>query len=160
MRVLLILLALGCTIGTAAQSLKPSDLKPLEGGRWTGGLTYLDYRSGKPVTIRCDLLVGRKDPRTWSFSYEYPDEPKANSTADVSLSADGSTYDGETVTERGKAAGGLLRFITSKRGTDNDKPATFRYTYLLGLRSFSVKKEVRIDGTENWFERNTYSWTK
>lgn len=43
---------------------------------------------------------------------------------------------------------------------DNDKRALFRYTYLLGAKSLSIKKEVRYEGASEFFERNEYSWKR
>lgn len=123
---------------------------------------YLDYRSNKKVSIPTNLTVTRspEDKLSWVFEYQYPEEPKANSKDTVKISKDGKTIDGETVVERTKPNADTLRIVTEKSGSDNDKPATFRYTYLIGARSFSIKKEVRYESTGAFFERNQYSWTR
>jgi hypothetical protein len=36
----------------------------------------------------------------------------------------------------------------------------FRFTYLVGDSSFSRRKEVKFDGTADYSERHTYSWTR
>lgn len=142
--------------------LRPEDLRRLTGARWTGTLTYTDYSSNKRVSIPSNLTVTERDgdAAAWVFEYEYPKEPKANGRREVTLGGDGATLDGEAVVERASLEGGLLRVVTEKRGTDDDRAALFRYTYLIGASSFTVRKEVRRDGAEQFFERNVYSWSR
>ena len=138
------------------------DLQRLTGSQWTGTLTYLDYPSGKQVSIPANLTVTQaaEDSLSWIFAYQYPDEPKANSKDTVTISQDGKTIDGEAVIERTSLAGDTLRLVAEKSGTDNDKQATFRFTYLLGSNSFSVRKGVRYAGTSEFFQRNQSSWKR
>jgi len=149
-------------LAAPAQSSKLSsnDLKPLEGGLWTGTLTYLDYSSGKRTSIKSNIAVARSGQRKWSFDFTYPEEPKANSKDDVLLSEDGKTFDGETVLEKTKLKGGATRIVTSRTGMDNDKPANIRHTYLISKTEFSIKKDVKPEGGSEYFERNTYAWRR
>lgn len=142
--------------------LLPEDLRRLTGARWTGTLTYTDYSSKRRVSIPSNLVVTERDgdATAWVFEYEYPKEPKANGKREVTLGPNGATFDGETVVERSSLEDGLLRVVTEKRGTDDDRAALFRFTYLVGASSFSVRKEVRHDGAEQFFERNVYSWSR
>jgi hypothetical protein len=143
-------------------TISPKDLKIIEGPKWSGTLTYLDYNSNKNTSIKSELTVTRliKDPATWRFDYTYPDEPKANRSSEAALSKNGRMFFGEDVVEQKKLRDGSVKIVTTQAGSDDDKPALFRYTYLIGDRAFSIKKEVRINGTEAFFERNTYSWTR
>jgi len=145
-----------------APRLKAGDLKRLTGVQWKGTLTYLDYGKNKKVSIPSQLTVTGPgaDEQSWRFEYEYPDEPKANSKDAVVVSKDGTIIDGERVVERTTAADGTLKIVTEKAGTDNDKPSLFRFTYLVGAASFSIRKEVRYEGAADFFERNQYSWTR
>ena len=43
---------------------------------------------------------------------------------------------------------------------DNDRDATFRFTYLIGASRVSLRKEVMYEGTTEYFERNEYAWTR
>ena len=142
--------------------LHPEDLRRLTGARWTGTLTYTDYRSNKRISIPSNLFVKEADgdASAWVFEYEYPDEPKANGKQTLKLGEGGTVLDGETVVERTGLDGGALKFVTEKRGTDNDKSALFRYTYTISSSSFTVKKEVRYEGATEFFERNTYNWSR
>lgn len=147
----------------AMPKLEAGDLKRLTGAQWKGTLTYLDYGKNKKVTIPSHLAVAGPgaDELSWTFDYQYPDEPRANSKGVVVVSQDGTIFDGGQVVERATAAaGGVLKIVTEKAGTDNDKPALFRFTYLLGPSSFSIRKEVRHEGAAEFFERNHYSWTR
>jgi len=160
----LFLVTIALAVTTSAQTAKvsASDLKPLEGKQWIGSLTYLDYSSNKKTSIKSNITITRSatDNLTWVFDLQYPLEPGANSKDDAKLSAEGRTFDGESVVERTKLPGGVLKIVTTKPGKDDNRDATFRHTYLIGKAAFSIKKEVRIDGTSEFFERNTYSWTR
>lgn len=151
------LLFAACVV--SGQAVAGKDLKMLEGAAWTGSLTYLDYGSGKKTTIKSDLRVVKKSDGVWTFEYTYPDEPKANGNSDVSLSADGKTFNGQSVIAREKDRG-TLRIVATKEGEDNKKKALFRYTYLLTKKTFTIRKDVQYVGETEWFERNTYSWTR
>ncbi len=145
-----------------APKIKSGDFKRLTNGQWKGKLTYQDYRSNKKVSILSNLTVteSNEDKLSWIFEYEYPDEPKANKKSIVKISKDGKTFDEETVVERINLPNKTLRIVTTNNGTDNDKPAVFRHTYLLSKQSFSIKKEVKYKGTQEFFERNEYSWIR
>jgi hypothetical protein len=138
------------------------NLRKLSGARWTGSLTYLDYRSNKRVSIPSNLSVTQAegDETAWVFDYEYPDEPKANGKPTLKIDDDGAVFDGETVVERTGLDGGGFRLVTVKRGRDDGKEALFRFTYTLDRSAFSIRKEVRPEGAAEYFERNTYSWKR
>lgn len=157
-------LAIAFAVTASAQSAKVSanDLRPLEGKEWVGSLAYLDYSSKRKTSIKSNITVTRssKDKLTWVFAMKYPLEPDANHTEEVKLSPDGGSFDGETVIERTKLSNGVLRIVTSKPGKDDGRDATFRHTYLISRSSFSFRKEVKLESTTDYFERNTYTWTR
>ncbi len=161
---LTVLLILGFVCSAVAQgaSVSAGDLKTLEGREWSGTLTYLDYSSNKKTSIKSNLKVtaAAEDKMAWRFEYIYPDEPKANGKSDVKLSTDGLTFNEQTVIERIKLADGTTKIVTTKDGPDNGKKALFRHTYLVSAKSFSIMKEVRTEGSADFFERNTYTWTR
>lgn len=134
-------------------TLKPTDLDSLAGKHWIGTLTYLDYGTGKLTPIETELVVTIKGPGAYDWTTSYPKEPGHNSTDVVLISADGKLLDGETVKERVQSTDGL-KIITEKTGTDNNKAARFRYTYLIAQSTFFRKKEVCYEGQTNWFMRN------
>ncbi len=145
-----------------APKIKSGDFKLLINGQWKGKLTYQDYRSNKKVSILSNLTVteSKEDKLSWIFEYEYPDEPKANKKSIVKISKDGKTFDDETVVERTNLPNKTLKIVTTNNGIDNDKPAVFRHTYLLSKKSFSIRKEVKYEGTQEIFKRNEYSWIR
>ena len=142
--------------------IKRDDLQVLTGAQWSGTLTYLDYRSKKKVSIPANLKVAPNgaDKWSWIFEYEYPDEPQANSKEIVRLSEDGSSLNGEAVLERISLPDNTVKFVTEKKGEDNNRRATFRYTYSLNAQKFSIKKEVRYEYEDHFFERNGFDWKR
>jgi hypothetical protein len=160
-----VIIFLAASFGALAQtnSVTTEDLKVLEGGRWSGSLTYQDYRSGKSTQIKSDVIINRKpgDANAWIFTYEYPDEPKANSSSEVAITEGGKGFNGGAIVEtRRNAKDGTLTIVTTKPGTDNDRRALFRYSYLIAHGTFSIKKEVQLDGSTEWFTRNEYAWSR
>lgn len=138
------------------------DLRRLTGAQWTGALTYLDYSANKKVSIPSNLTVTQSagDKMSWVFDYQYPDEPRANKKHPVSITEGGTVIDGEKVVERMTLDAAALRIVTEQAGSDDDKRALFRHTYLFAASSFSIKKEVRYEGTAEFFERNEYRWKR
>lgn len=163
--IVLVLLLATSSVGSAfleSPKVRTKDFQQLTGAQWKGTLTYLDYRANKKVSIPSNLTVtgSNENKLSWVFDYQYPDEPKANSRDTVTMSKDGKIIDGETVVERVKLAEDTVRLVTEKSGKDNDKTATFRFTYLISRKRFSIKKEVRYEGANEFFERNEYSWER
>lgn len=133
--------------------LKTDDLASLTGKNWVGRLVYLDYGTNKLTPIETELTVKVKSPGVYEWWTAYPKETSHNSTDEIVISADGKLLDGEAVKER-SFTGATLKIVTEKTGTDNNKAARFRFTYLIGKNTFSRKKEVRYDGEIAWFTRN------
>ena len=134
----------------AAQSkpaaITPADVDRLTGAPWKGTLEYLDYTSQKQVTIKSTLAVRRLPAQSdgttaWSMAIGYTDEPDANSGETAMLSADGT-----------------LRVVTEQDGPDDNRPARFRFVYLIGPATVSIQKLVRFAPTEAFFERHIYRW--
>lgn len=159
---ILVASAVAAVAAPQAAKVSAEDLRRLTGARWTGTLTYLDYGSGKRVSIPSNLTVTQAagDEGAWVFEYEYPEEPKANGGQTLKIGDGGAVFDGERVTERTGLGDGGFRLVTVKRGRDDDRDALFRFTYTLDGPAFSIKKEVRPDGADEFFERNRYSWKR
>ena len=140
----------------------PADLDLIAGPSWHGTLTYLDYQSGKPVSIRSTLLLTRLpgDAPRWELRLGYDDEPHANRAEVLAIDAGGRTLDGEAVVERTSLADGAVQVVTEADGEDDHRPARFRHVYVLGATRSSLQKLVRFAGTDTFFERNIYRWQR
>lgn len=162
--VLAVLLSAASLFAAAAQPrparAEPEDLQRLTGARWTGALTYLDYRRNERVAIPAELVVTRESESSWTFEYVYPKEPQADGKQTIRLGDDGRTLADKLVVGREVLADGTIKLVTESDGTDDDKPARLRFTYLIGANRYSIKKEVRPAGAAEFFERNEYSWTR
>lgn len=155
MRTFLLTLCAGLLLQEPA--LKLNDLDGLTGKTWRGTLTYLDYTANKLESIPTELTVTAKGNGGYIWATAYPKEPSHNSIDEIIISADGKTFDGESVTGRAVEPDGVLQFTTQKQGNDNDKPATFRYSYRIGKHTFFRKKEICYTGGTAWFTRNELS---
>ncbi len=138
--------------------VKVSDIKILEGEKWIGTLTYLDYSSNKKTSILANLRVvaDSTDKDSWIFYNEYPKEPRANGSEKITLLGNGSMFGDEKVVERNKLSGGTIKITTVK---EKDKKK-YRYTYLISPEIFSIRKEEKSEHDSTYFERNTYSFSR
>ena len=138
--------------------IETRDLEILTGEKWIGKLTYLDYSSHQKTTILSDLRVvkvsGKED--SWTFRNEYPKEPQANSEYVATLKEDGTVFDGETVTSRRVLPSGEIEIVTFKAVGDN----SYRYTYLIAAKTFSIIKEEKGKEDKDYFERNRYEFSR
>lgn len=144
-----------------SQVLTDKELAVLEGEKWTGTLTYLDYSSNKKTSIKSNVTISRNPTavNVWTFDYDYPDEPKANSTALIKLEDGGRKFSDAKIVDK-IISGETLVVSAVKDGTDNKRKAVFRFIYTITPKTFSIRKDVQYEGKTEWFERNTYSWTR
>lgn len=137
-----------------------ADLDRLAGEPWKGSLTYLDYGSGAPVTIRSTLVVERlgRPPLSWSFRVGYTDEPEKDGGETLTLRADGQRMGGDALVERTQTTYGLVRITTEADGEDDGRKARLRYVYRIEDQRFSLQKLVRLQGADDFFERSIFRW--
>lgn len=134
-------------------------------GNWKGKLVYLDYQTGKPYEMPANLEI-RKTPEknSYLFLHKYPDEPSANSTDTVNISADGKLLEEELVTSVRNYPGNKneTEIVTEIKGNDgnDNKEALIRHTYKLSDTTFEIRKEVLFAGTDKWILRHTYAYTR
>ena len=126
-------------------------------GFWEGKLTYLDYSSGKPYSMAANITLSlTQDQKGFIMSYEYPKEPHAN--AKDTTYVKGNLFGKDQIVAFKKEPNGDFQFITDVDGEDgNDhKKAVLRHTYRLTENQFSIVKEVKFVGTDQWIKRNEY----
>lgn len=139
-----------------AQSFQIKELAKLV-GNWEGNLTYMDYSSGKPFTMLANVKIGlTADKKGYVMKYEYPKEPHANSV-DTTFAASG-LFGKDRIVSFKKETNGDFQFVTEIAGADgnDDKKAILRHIYLVKLNTFSITKEVKFEGADQWIKRNEY----
>ena len=158
-----ILLAIGflfVSLIVKSQSLQVKDLSSSVGS-WEGKLTYLDYSTGKPFTMLANIKISLiADNKGYVMEYEYPKEPHANSK-DTTFTI-GNYFGKDKIVEFKKATDGGFTLVTELDGEDgNDyKKAVLRHTYILKSNTYSIIKDVKFEGTNNWIKRNEYLLNK
>jgi hypothetical protein len=160
MKNLLLILFGSLAIGAYNQdeiSLKDFDM--MLGSDWVGDLVYLDYSSNKEVKIPVDIAIEKTKKGRYSFQFNYPKEPKANSKSKISIDLDSRTISNDPIKiiER---EDGQLSVVTSSKGKDNGKPASFIKTYVIGKQALTIRKEVTYDDSDEIFMRNEYRMTR
>lgn len=143
-----------------SQSFKISDLAASV-GNWKGSLTYLDYSSGNPYTMQANIKISfTADKKGYIMGYEYPKEPHANSK-DTTF-ANGNFFGKEKIVEFNKNSDGGYKLVTEIEGQDgnDNKKAVLKHIYVLQSNSYSIKKEVKFEGTEKWIKRHEYVFVR
>lgn len=149
---------LAISILSVTITVSVNDFKPAF-GKWEGTITYLDYTSGKPFTMPCNITLTKDNTNDHQLilALDYPQEKKANGNDTLVISSDGTMIDGATVVSR-KKEDDVLIITTDKNGIDgnDDKKAILRHIYTIGRKTFSIRKEVKFDGEDKWIMRNEY----
>lgn len=158
------LLILGIIFLIAASNTKTSANEfQLICGSWKGSLTYLDYTSGKPYTMPANLEIARiGTSNNFLFKQSYPNEPNANSTDTLQISAEGTSIDNERIKSNILLNSGIREITTEYKDVDgnNHKPASIRHIYALGKTTFSIKKFVKFDTDTSFFLRHEYAYKR
>ena len=154
------LLAISILSLTITVSIK--DFKPAF-GKWQGTITYLDYTTGKPFTMPCNITISIDKARSHQliFGFEYPKEPKANGNDTLVINADGTMIDDATVVSK-ITQNDVLVITAEKNGVDgnDNKKAVIRYVYTIGKKAFSKRKEVKFEGEDTWILRNEFKMNR
>lgn len=140
-----------------------SDIDRLAGPAWQGSLTYLDYTSRTPTTIRSGLVVTRlpdADPPSWSFNISYADEPHADNGITVRLTDDGRVFDGAAVVQTTHLVDDTIEIITEELGQDDNRPARIRHVLVIRPRECAWRKLVLFDGDHEFIQRSEYRWRR
>jgi uncharacterized membrane protein YphA (DoxX/SURF4 family) len=156
-----ILLLVGLNGYSQNTNVSIEDFKPLA-GKWTGKLSYLDYVSNTPETIKAGIEVEIKTGNMFAFSIYYTNEPNHNSTEKYTIGEKGSMINDRKVIERTVQADGAVKIVMEDRGIDgnDDKMATFHHILLISKDKFVITKMVRYDGEESFFQRNQYVFSR
>lgn len=130
-------------------------------GKWNGTLTYRDFKSGKDVTMPCNLsLEVKKNGKDLVMHYAYPDNAGWNSKDNISISADGRSINGEKIKSRKKLDDGSVEIIIESKGEDGSTPAIVQQIITFGPNMFTLARQVQYMTTGEKFQRNIYQWTR
>ena len=158
--IFLLMVFLSTTHIQAQNTVAPDDIKSLI-GEWTGSLTYIDYSSGKPYAMPANVMVSQgKNEYQLVLFYSYPKEPKANNKEKIKISSDGTQLNNHPVSAKKKLNNLQVEITTEYTGKDNNKAALIRNIYTLGKDVFIIKKVVKFENSEEWLERNIYSFSR
>lgn len=141
-------------------TVNSADFEVIAGDDWVGTLTYVDYMSGKRISIQTAATVEIASPSVIKYTVSYPDEPWEDAKAKLKLSKSGRLFDGHPVKTREVREDGALRFTTEYAGEDDNAPADIRMTYQLAAKRFSITKDVRPEGAPDFTNRNVYMYVR
>ncbi len=160
-------LLINSTIYAQSLAVQNSDFEGIN-QNWTGQLQYLNYGDDKSIVkIHCTLKTDFKKGKIKSiieFNELDKKGKKMTSKSKFQLSKNGEFFliDKEKweVVSMEKADQNI-QIIAQKRGKDNNRMADLKITWTLKKnQSISWKKDVRYDGTDQFFNRNSFSFSK
>ncbi|MDJ0645754.1 MAG: hypothetical protein QNJ57_07160 [Flavobacteriaceae bacterium] len=144
---------------SAQATISSEDFQILENSAWEGTLTYKNYSDGKAVSIRTTMQV-RIEKNKITYTVQYPDEPKENSTLIKRIRKNGSYFGNEKVLKKMRTPEGKMKVITSFEGKDNDQEATMYLIYLFNENELSITKEVQYKNSQKRFIRNSQNYKR
>ena len=128
-------------------------------GNWVGTLEYKDYsRPDKRVTLPTKLAISyTADSSALLMYFTYDDGPgkivqdsdrfEANAAATrVTWGTPGSTSMQQFEVSDAPSAKGVVSFVLQGEGSDNNKPATIRETFVISRDTLRILKETREVG--------------
>jgi hypothetical protein len=101
-----------------------------------------------------------KNENQITLSNIYPKEPKANNSEKIRLTGNGSILNGNKVVSKKLDQKGLITIVTEKKGKDDNKKATLRYTYSISSNEFSIVKEVQFEDSKDWILRSKFEYKR
>lgn len=161
-----ILLTIWSSFGFAQNNtVSNSDFKEMIAD-WTGNLSYLNYQDDKSIfTIPCILKTTFKNGKLKTkITYDELDKKgkKMTSKSSFHISKDGQHLmvgKDKWKIISSKKSDTQIQIITQTTGDDNNRPSEFRMTLTITKgESIQWKKEVKYQGTENFFNRNNFSF--
>ncbi|NRA29548.1 MAG: hypothetical protein HRU11_04735 [Parvularculaceae bacterium] len=142
-----------------AVSITIDDFRMIEGETWSDDLNYLDYTSGERTSIPIRAQFEVADANTLLYAIQYPGEEQHNNKTAMKLSQDGEFFDGARVSGR-TATGSMVTITTLSRGRDDNQPADIQIVYEISADVFKMKKNVRFDDGDAFFNRNVYTFRR
>ncbi|MBC6989111.1 DoxX family protein [Hymenobacter sp. BT491] len=164
---LLALMVIGATGNALAQragaTTSVAEFDKLLRNDWTGTLTYLDYRTQKPVTLPTTLSATQTAPRQLTLAFTYRESATRSVQGQDTLvfSADGReiTWSSKLrVVAKTTSTPQGLHLVLEGPGMDDNKPCTIRKTIDLSEQHWSVVKEVKYQDGLQYFVRNLYQF--
>lgn len=148
------------SFATAQKTITPEELNVLI-GHWSGSLTYTNYSDGTPFSMPAELEIqtGKNNYQLVLFK-SYPKEPKANNKDIIKYSKDGTKINNAPITSFERLPNQQFKVITETLGKDDRKKALIKNVYSFGKSNLVIRKEVKFIGTEDWFVRNEYKFTR
>ncbi|MFK8007257.1 MAG: hypothetical protein AB8H03_12845 [Saprospiraceae bacterium] len=148
-------------------ALQNSDFSTIN-QEWKGQLQYLNYGDDKsivkiPCTLKTDFIDGKINSFI-EFDEKDGNGKKMTSEAKFYLSEDGKYFmidqeKWEIIST--KKTDQIIQIIAKKRGEDKNRAADMRTTWRLEKgNSITWKKDIRYDGTKDFFNRNSFTFSK
>ena len=136
--------------------------------QWVGQLQYLNYGDDKsivaiPCSLKTDFTKGKVNSII-EFDELDKNGKKMINKAKFYLSKNGKYFmmdkeKWEIISTENTAK--TIQIIATKKGEDNGRSAEMKITWLLEKgKSLSWKKDVRYEGTNNFFNRNNFTFSK
>ena len=143
----------------AQVTISTNDFKVLDNTNWEGTLTYIDYQSGKPTDVAATMQINISE-KTIEQDIQYVWEPDKNVEAITKIKKNGRFLGKQKVVSKILGEDESMLIITTTKGKDDGKKATFYYTYEFDSKYYKVTKEVQFTDSDERFMRNSYRYNR
>ena len=132
-------------------------------GNWEGTLTYLDYTSGKSITMNANVNIEKiNKSNDLVFSNSYSKEANANDKDTLTISKNKKYLNNLIIKSRKELENGAIEIITEELSIDgnDDKEAIVKHTLIINKTKLIKRKDVKFIGENKWINRSEYSYIK
>jgi hypothetical protein len=143
-------------------TISAKDIKNIV-GCWNAKLDYSGTIVRKPYTTHA-LVAGSQlgNANTFRLVYSYTANAADNTADTISISKDGRKLNGATIQSKRCTKGGAIEITTEAAGFDHDQnqKVLVRQLYTIGKRTYTYKKQVKLQGQTEWLDRQLFTYTR
>ena len=140
-------------------TLTDNDLRKFVADSWKGSLMYIDFGSGKEVSIPCEMKVEETKSGSLSMHYIYPAEPQMNSLIQAQLENENRWFEGRQIVSVDRNEN-YLEFVSVMEEDVNDEETFYYFTYKVSDNQLSIKREYQLPGSSEILLRNQYTFSR
>jgi hypothetical protein len=158
---ILAIVVMGSVSAQKAVTISAKELKSFI-GCWQGTLNYSGTMIRKPFVTTAELVVKQlAKVNQFQFLHIYTKDPKENVADTITISKDGKKLNNGVIKSKRYTSEGDLEIITEVSGFDHDnnKPSIVRQTYRIGKKLYTYKKQVKLQGQEDWLDREDFNYS-
>ena len=159
---LFLLISILAANAITAQTISAEDLNLMQ-GIWDGYLYYTDYQDDQSqVSLKTKLTVEVSNGSArLNFDYTEPNGKIVSSKSKMKyIDTEYFSYGGKNKIVEQMKNDSSWKLVTETTGKDNNRSSLIRYEINVSSDTLNLRKLVKYDGTDVFFQRNSHTFTK